>query len=100
MYVIVWKYKVEPEKREKFEKTYGPEGLWADFFRTSAYYRGTCLFKSEKASDVYMLLDFWKTKEAYDHFTTTQADTYQQLSLQFQDVYQEETRMDEYYAVH
>ena len=100
MYVIVWQYKVKPENREKFENIYGPEGLWADFFRTSAYYKGTCLFNSEQFSDVYLLLDFWDTKEAYAHFTTAQADTYQRLSFQFQDVYQEEAKVDTYYAIH
>lgn len=100
MYVIVWEYKVKPENREKFEKAYGPEGSWANFFRKSEHYRGTCLFKSEKASDAYLLLDFWNTKEAYDHFKSTQADRYQQLSHQLQDVYQEEVKVDACYAIH
>lgn len=100
MYVIVWKYKVKPENCKKFEKAYGPEGSWANFFRKSEHYRGTCLFKSEKTSDAYLLLDFWSTKEACETFISQYNEKYQQLSHQLQDIYQEEAKVDACYAIH
>jgi len=48
MFVVVWKFEIAEEKVAGFEAAYGPEGAWAQLFRTSPNYLGTCLLYTSR----------------------------------------------------
>jgi heme-degrading monooxygenase HmoA len=82
MYRIVWEYDVRPAEVAQFEQVYGPEGLWAKFFRNSTDYVGTELFRnlgSGEAAHRYITLDRWRSRAAYEAFRKTFAADYAQL---------------------
>ena len=79
MYRIVWEYDVRPEQLQQFEVVYGPDGLWAKFFRSSADYHGTELFRSVAGVPRYVTLDSWRSRSAYEAFRKANAEEYARL---------------------
>ena len=63
MFCAVFSYEVA--ERAAFERAYGPEGTWAQFFRLGEGYLGTELLRSDER---YLLLDRWTSREAYEAF--------------------------------
>ena len=54
--------------REAFEHAYGPEGEWAQFFRSGRGYVGTELLRDVGEPDRYLVIDRWESSEAYNAF--------------------------------
>jgi len=79
MYRIVWEYDVRPAEVAQFEQVYGPEGLWAKFFRNSEEYLGTELFRSVGSKHRYITLDKWRSRSAYETFRKNFAADYAHL---------------------
>ena len=79
MYRIVWEYDAQPEQREQFEQVYGPDGLWAKFFRNSSDYVGTELFRSVSNPLRFVTLDSWRSRASYESFRKSYAAEYAQL---------------------
>jgi hypothetical protein len=79
MYRIVWEYDARPEKLDEFEQVYGPEGLWAKFFRNSADYVSTELFRSTSEPYRFITLDMWRSRATYEAFRKTYATEYAHL---------------------
>ncbi|HYM34610.1 MAG TPA: antibiotic biosynthesis monooxygenase [Steroidobacteraceae bacterium] len=79
MYRIVWEFDARPEQLEQFEQVYGPEGLWAKFFRNSDQYVGTELFRSVGQPTRFITLDSWRSRAAYESFRKNYAAEYAQL---------------------
>jgi heme-degrading monooxygenase HmoA len=53
---------------EEFERVYGPEGEWAEFFRSGAGYVGTELLREVESPGRYLVVDRWDSREAYNAF--------------------------------
>ena len=51
-----------------FERVYGPEGEWAQFFREGVGYIGTELLRDIEEHDRYLVIDRWESIEAYNEF--------------------------------
>jgi heme-degrading monooxygenase HmoA len=83
MYVIIWQFDVEPVHAAEFERTYGPEGSWAEFFRRSADYRGTRLFRDTEIPYRYLTFDYWTSRQAFQGFEREHAAEYQSLDGNF-----------------
>jgi heme-degrading monooxygenase HmoA len=64
--VIVFSY--EARNAEQFERVYGPEGEWAEFFRRGHGYVGTELLRDAETSGRYLVIDRWESAEAYNAF--------------------------------
>ena len=45
MFVVVWQFEIAEDKMAGFEAAYGPDGAWAQLFRTSPNYLGTELLR-------------------------------------------------------
>src|ERR1035438_7718140 len=54
MFVVVWQFEIAEEKIVDFEGAYGPDGAWAQLFRSSPEYLGTELLRDAYASGVYL----------------------------------------------
>jgi heme-degrading monooxygenase HmoA len=66
MLVIVFSY--EAREPEQFERAYGPEGGWAQFFRQGRGYIGTELLRDVETPGRYLVIDRWQTAEDYNAF--------------------------------
>ena len=68
MFLVLWKYDVKPAFESRFERVYGPDGDWAQFFRRDPHYRETRLLRELFRPSVYVTLDFWDSREPYENF--------------------------------
>jgi heme-degrading monooxygenase HmoA len=59
-----------------FEQVYGPEGEWAQFFRSGQGYIGTELLRDAELPDRYLVIDRWESTEAYNEFVESHRDEY------------------------
>ena len=75
-YAIVWQFEVRPAFQAQFEKVYGPQGVWADFFRSASGYLGTELLRDETNPCRYVTIDLWRSRQHYDAFRQQHADEY------------------------
>jgi hypothetical protein len=66
MFVALWEYEVKPGGEERFEKAYGPEGDWVRLFRSDSRYHETRLVRDSFRRGVYLTMDFWQSREAYE----------------------------------
>jgi heme-degrading monooxygenase HmoA len=60
----------------EFERVYGPEGEWAQFFRGGRGYVGTELLRDVELPGRYLVVDRWETREAYNDFVEANRDAY------------------------
>ena len=79
MFVTLWEFEVKPGSEELFERTYGPEGEWARLFRRDARYRGTRLLRDVGSARVYVTMDSWESRTAYEEFREKFAKDYGEL---------------------
>ncbi|HSO13562.1 MAG TPA: antibiotic biosynthesis monooxygenase [Anaerolineales bacterium] len=82
MFVIIWEFKVKPEKQNEFEKAYAPNGIWAELFKKSAAYWGTELLCDETRPYRYLTIDRWASKEVYEAFLLRREKEYKALDTQ------------------
>ena len=100
VYSILWKYKLEPEHKEKFEFEYGRNGTWAKLFAKSENYQGSFLYESEDEVDTYILIDTWINKQAYEDFIKMNQEKYNKISSGFEYLYSTEEKTGSFYSVH
>lgn len=67
-FVIIWEFRINPRKRRAFERAYGPDGDWAEFFREGKGYLGTELIQDTQQPDRYLTMDYWKSRANYETF--------------------------------
>jgi len=79
LFVALWEFEVKPGDEEKFGKVYGAYGAWARLFGRDVAYRGTRLVKDVERERVYLTLDFWETREAYEKFKKENAAEYERI---------------------
>ena len=79
MFVTLWEFEVKSGSEELFERTYGPDGQWAELFRRDAGYLGTRLLRDVGAARVYVTMDTWESREAYEEFREKLAAEYEEL---------------------
>jgi heme-degrading monooxygenase HmoA len=65
LYLIVWSFEVKPESVEEFERAYGPAGEWARLFRKAPGYQGTELLRDVDATERYLTIDRWRSREDF-----------------------------------
>lgn len=79
MHVVAWRYRVAAGREADFERLYGTGGDWARLFRRSSDYLGTDLYRDTAHVDVYLTLDRWTSRAAYDDFLRHAHDDYAAL---------------------
>jgi len=86
LFVTLWEFEVKPGSEELFERTYGPEGEWAQLFRRDARYRGTRLLREARAEGLYVTMDSWESRAAYDEFRERFAAEYAELDRKYEEI--------------
>lgn len=82
MFLILWEFEVKPETAIRFESAYGPGGGWARLFAQSPAYIETLLLRDIHRPGVYLTLDRWQSREAYEQFRQSHAAEYFALDAQ------------------
>jgi len=79
MYLIIWEYEVNAEKRSEFEKIYAITGEWVDLFKRAEGYLGTELLRDATDTQHYITIDRWTTRESYENFLIRWKEEYKIL---------------------
>ena len=66
--VIALVFSYEARVPEEFERVYGPNGEWAEFFRRGKGYIGTELLRDVEVPGRYLVIDRWESAESYNAF--------------------------------
>ena len=74
MIALVFSYEVR--ETAEFERAYGPDGEWAQFFRSGRGYIGTELLRDVEVTGRYLVVDRWESAEAYNDFVAAHRDDY------------------------
>jgi heme-degrading monooxygenase HmoA len=98
-YLIIWDFRVRPGMEERFEKGYGPQGDWAQFFTRGAGYVRTELNHDLKDSRRYVTLDFWISREAYENFRQRHAAEFGALDKKFEELTETELEIGKFERV-
>ena len=93
MFVVVWQFEIAEEKIAAFEAAYGPEGAWAQLFRSSPEYRGTELLRDAYILGSYLTIDRWTSEDAFRTFRKDHDGDYETLDRACDDLTSRETRI-------
>ena len=97
MIALVFSY--EAREPEGFERAYGAEGEWAQFFRSGRGYIGTELLRDVEMPGRYLVIDRWETAEAYNAFAAEHRDEYMRRVDDTRFHYEQELRLGTFEAV-
>ena len=92
-HVIVWEFRVAAGKEAEFIEKYGPEGIWARFFREGQGYIGTELVQDVADPGRFLTLDNWHSEEDFKRFRQQNLAEYERLDEQFAGLTKTETRL-------
>lgn len=98
-FVVVWRFRVADDRREEFERAYGPDGDWALLFRKAAGYIGTTLMHANDESGVYLTIDTWATRAAFASFREEWRNEYSTLDVRCSVLTTEESKIGEFETV-
>lgn len=87
---LVFSYEVRDI--EGFERAYGADGDWAQFFRTGPGYIGTELIRDVELPGRYLVIDRWESAEDYNAFAAEHRDVYMQRVDDTRFLYDQELR--------
>ncbi|HUC54587.1 MAG TPA: antibiotic biosynthesis monooxygenase [Candidatus Cybelea sp.] len=79
MFVALWEYEVKPGDEERFENAQGPDGDWVRLFRRDTHYHETRLVRDALRSGVYLTMDFWESRGAYEEFMAEHRAEYEEI---------------------
>jgi heme-degrading monooxygenase HmoA len=90
MIALVFRYEVRDPVG--FEEVYGPDGEWAQFFRSGIGYIGTELLHDVDESERFLVIDRWESADAYNAFATGQREEYMRRVDDTRYLYDQELR--------
>jgi heme-degrading monooxygenase HmoA len=96
MFVVVWQFEIVEEKVLVFESAYGPEGAWAQLFRTSPKYLGTELLRDAYIPFTYLTIDRWASETDFRAFRKDHDSEYESLDRSCDSLTNRETRIGAY----
>jgi len=74
MIALVFSYEVR--EAGEFERAYGPDGDWAQFFAGAEGYIGTELLRDVELPGRYLVIDRWESADAYNVFAAANQEEY------------------------
>jgi heme-degrading monooxygenase HmoA len=96
MFVVVWQFEIAEDKVATFEAAYGPEGAWANLFRSSPEYQGTELLRDAYIPGSYLTIDRWASEDAFRAFRRENDVSYEKLDRSCDSLTARETRIGAY----
>jgi heme-degrading monooxygenase HmoA len=86
MFVALWEYEVKPGDEERFENAYGPGGEWVRLFRNDSRYKETRQVRDAFRRGVYLTMDFWESRAAYEEFMAGRRMEYEAMDGTYEDM--------------
>jgi len=96
MFVVVWQFEISEENVSAFEAAYGPQGAWAQLFRSSPNYLGTELLRDAYIPLTYLTIDRWKSEDDFRAFRKDHDPEYESLDRSSDALTSRETRIGAY----
>ena len=96
-YVIVWEFRVRPEKEKDFVEEYGSDGSWARLFRRSQGYIRTELVQDVADPMRFLTLDHWQSQNEFKRFREENRAEYERLDETFEDLTETESRLGSFW---
>jgi len=96
MFVVVWQFEIAEEKVAEFEAAYGPQGSWAQLFRSSPSYQGTELLRDAYIPGSYVTIDRWASEAEFRAFRKAHDEDYEVLDRACDSLTSRETRIGAY----
>jgi len=90
-HVIVWEFGVKPATEAEFVEKYGPEGIWAKFFRGGQGYVRTELVRDVADRGRFLTLDYWRSEEEFKSFREQNQAEYKKIDEQCEQLTEAET---------
>lgn len=97
MIALVFSY--EARDAPAFESAYGPNGDWAQFFRSGRGYIGTELLRDVETPGRYLVVDRWESAEAYNAFAAEHREEYMRRVDDTRFHYDQELRLGTFASV-
>jgi heme-degrading monooxygenase HmoA len=97
--VIALVFSYEVAEPDEFERVYGPEGSWAQFFRSARGFVGTELLRDVGQARRYLVVDRWDSREAYNAFVEANREEYVQRVDETAFLYVQELRLGTFESV-
>jgi len=94
--VILWEFRVRPERLSEFLSAYSPGGDWDRLFRLADGYLSTELLRDERDETRFLTLDRWDSREARDRFRLRFREEYETLDRRCEDYTLEETPVGDF----
>jgi heme-degrading monooxygenase HmoA len=91
MIATIWRFHVRPDAVAAFESAYGARGDWARLFERQDGYDGTELLRLDGAAPVYLTIDRWRDRAAFERAKQAFADDYAELDRRCEALTSEET---------
>ena len=96
MFIVIWEYRVKPERVEEFENIYSSEGAWAELFGKSAGFQGTELLRNVAQPYRYVTIDRWTSAQEYDSFLSRWKAEYTALDAECQGLTERESHLGQW----
>lgn len=91
MYMIIWRFQARGGFEKEFERAYGRDGEWVDFFHSAEGYLGTHLLREVEAKGCYITIDKWTSEAAYEVFRSEQRGQYEAIDRKCEPLTEYET---------
>ena len=98
-FITIWQYKVKPEKKTEFEKLYGRDGDWVKLFKKNPDYIKTELINDINNNDLYLTLDYWKSKKAYFNFKEKSKNEFSEIDKKGEKLTLNEKHIGEFISI-
>ena len=95
-FIIAWEFRVRPGKQRAFEKAYGPDGDWAQFFRTGKGFIRTELLSDRGMTLRYLTLDSWASRMDYERFKKDNRTKYQAIDEKCESLTEKEVEIGQF----
>jgi hypothetical protein len=79
LHIIIWEYRVIPERKTEFENIYSPDGAWAELFRKGTGFLGSDFLHDPANPQRYLTIDRWMSKIEYESFLARWKTEYEAL---------------------
>jgi heme-degrading monooxygenase HmoA len=90
--VIALVFSYEVRDAEAFERAYGVDGEWAQFFTGAHGYIGTELLRDIELPTRYLVIDRWESADAYNTFAAEHREEYMRRVDDTRFYYEQELR--------
>jgi len=78
-FVYIWQYTVDPELRSEFLEAYRAGGAWTALFSRDSSYIETLLLQDDNDENIYVTIDYWKSRADRDAFRERYATEFSRL---------------------